>query len=344
MRHHVRLAILLTLFITASAMVCAQTAKPNGYIWERSFEGFYDNEDIYYIVTDASDQLTARWLAINYAPLLGLTDYDPDDPTGDGIGEIYFIANRTQYPVFSTQRGESDYTPIWRVWSVNWEDLGSSYILKSKGDESDPSSVLGAAALGLVELVDTGTFLVAPHVDNAYGECIPQSVAGNWSGPPYRRSSGSWFVRLPVYNVYVQNRQVTVLKTDFMNEDLADEFGGNFAPELDEMDSWVDFAFRWLVDLDAYPPRGVCPYSQWSVYSGSPSPVGWRNRNWDYTPFVWQFTVDRGSDYSNLYRNADIVEMLLLNGRFTLVDEDGEGIINSPRIIIPSSNTIKAWR
>jgi len=335
-RYLIPLVLALALVIGAATLVSAQTAKPNGYCWERTFDGFYDTEVVRFILTDVSNPVWARWLAINYAPRLGLIDYDID-----GVGDMFFVTNYPQLVVFSTQRGESDYTPIWDIDLVTWVDPNDAYPLTSEAE------VLAAEGAGDVDVVESGVIIDAPIVEDDDGNYIPQSTQGSWIGPPYRFFGGGRFIRLPIYNGYVDNRQVTFLKTDFADEDLADEYGGNYAPDLDEFsgDSDVlDVRYRWLVDLESDPPLGVCPANQWSVYGESVSPVGWRNRNWWYTPLREHITIFRTNmnDYSNIYRNADFVEFLLGNGTLDVDSEDG--VVNSPTIVIPYGNTLKYWR
>jgi len=344
-RHLIPLVLAIALVIGVPALAKADLLKPvpNGYCWEKTFEGYYDgNTVIRFILTDVSNPQWAKWMLINYAPILGLID-----PDSDGVGDVYFFNNFNQYPVFSTQREEDDYTPIWDVELVTWLDPNEAIPLLSAEEVSD------AAGDGLVEVVETGIILDAPHVENIEGEIIPQSMWGNWIGEPYKSYGGAKYIRLPVFNGYVKNKQVTFLKTDFENEYLAgeDQYDGNYAPDmgdlLEDYPYVFDVRYAWAIDLDADPKRGVCPVNQWSVYGEAPSPIGWGNRNYWYSPLREHFTIQRadGRDYSNVYRNADLIELLLGNGVLEFYNDDGDdGAVNSPTLKIPFGNTLKATR
>jgi len=191
---------------------------------------------------------------------------------------------------------------------------------------------------------------------------IPQAVRAGGSFP-FKFWKGNKFIKLPVYNGYVDNRTATFLLTDVGDsimqpqgmiigmvdgtaEDLATEYGANYYhyyyhsgryKAQNGLADILDVRYRFLIEA----PCWECPRNQWCVYGEAPSPMSWRNKNPHYIPLRIQFTLDRGTNCSSVYRNADLVELLINNGTLSLVNEYGDAIVNSPTINIPSGNTLK---
>ena len=331
-RRLVPLAIVSALVLAAAVSVFAQTAKPNGYAWVKTYPAYLDATKVELIFTDVSDQVWARFYDINYVSR-GETRPQTSHLVSNGsenLDRIYFVANRPQWPILETDPADG-YTPLHIIIIVTWINRNDAYPLLSEAD------VLLAESLGLVELTTPGLYLNAPKVVWEDGLIIPQAVTAG--GPfPFRFRGGCKFIKLPTYLGYVDNRTATFLKTDFEDYNLADEYGANFSPALhDANPSGMDVCYRFLIDA----PCWSCPRNQWSVYGEAPSPVLWRNKNRQYMPIRQHWTVDRGDDCLNVYRNAELVEMLIGNGTLSVVRPDSDGNMNSPTISIPSGNTLK---
>jgi hypothetical protein len=246
---------------------------------------------------------------------------------------------------------EDEVSPLHEIHVVSWVNPKNAYPLRSSDDIED------AETLGLVTEKDTEIVLNAPVVVWPEGwqdyTIIPQAVrAGGLF--PFKFVKGNKFIKLPIFLGYVDNKIATFLKTDFgqpikrtggyddelyyESEDLAEEYGGNYLPLLSEVDEDIlDVCGRFLIEA----PCWECPRNQYSVYGEAPSPMLWRNKNWQYSPIRRHYTVDRGSNCSSVYRNADLVWLLIKNGTLDIVDEDGDATVNSPTINIPSGNTLK---
>jgi len=345
------LIIAFALLLASVCAVCAQTAKPNGYAWVKTHPVYVEGEKAELIFCDVTNPVWARLYDINYlfpTPVFGADG-------GDGTDDIYFVANHQQWPVIEPlDGGTPTVSPLHKIHIVTWLDRGAAYPLLSGEDVEE------AEGLGLLEIYDTEIVLNAPVVVWPEGWqdyiIIPQAVKAGGSFP-FKFSKGCKFIKLPVYNGYVKNQTATFLLTDVgayrfkglgrslgtipTGEELATEYGANYyhfaiSAYTNQLRNGnvLDVRYRFLVEA----PCWECPRNQWSVYGEAPSPILWRNKNKQYTPFRQHVTVDRGSNCSSVYRNADLVEMLIDNGTLT---ESIDGIVNSPTIVIPSGNALK---
>ena len=336
-RHPIPLVIVLVLLLVFAGAACAQPVKPNGYGWFKLYSAYLDGEKAELIFCDISNPVWARLYDINYAPRLALTD----DANADGI---HFVANYPQWPII-VPADDTDVSPLHKIDVITWLNPRNAYPLTSHAD------IETARNLNLIKETVTQIVLNAPIVVWPVGwqdyTIIPQAVRAG-GAYPFKFSRGSKFIKLPVYNGYVRNKTATFLKTDFGPIDrlggvedaelLAEEYGGNYVPLLGQVDTGVlDCRYRFHV----HAPCLGCPLTQWSVYGEAPSPVLWRNKNWQYSPIRTHYTVDRSTNCSSVYRSAELVQLLINNGRLTLVEPDGDAICNSPTISIPSGGALK---
>ena len=349
--------LVLALLLASACMVYAQTAKPNGYAWVKTHPVYVEGEKAELIFCDVSDPVWARLYDINYVFLAGF-----EDAVGEGTDDIYFVANHQQWPVIEPlDRGEPMVSPFHEIHIVTWLVPGDAYPLLSGEDVEE------AEGWGLLEDVETEIVLNAPVVVWPEGwqdyTIIPQAVRAGGAFP-FKFSKGCKFIKLPVYNGYVKNQTATFLLTDVGSsilpdlgrslgtvptdtaEELAEEYGANYyhfttvsasakKDNDDDLEDLVGLRYRFSI----HEPCWECPRNQWSVYDEAPSPILWRNKNKQYMPLRLHVTVDRGSNCSSVYRNADLVETLIENGALTI--ESIDGIVNSPTIAIPSGNALK---
>jgi hypothetical protein len=90
---------------------------PMSHLSTPASHGFYDGHKDTFLSTDVSDQAEARAMHVNYsAPLGRVPMADTDD--------IYLFQGTmapNQLPVFGSEPGEHDYTPLWHEDVLTWK-------------------------------------------------------------------------------------------------------------------------------------------------------------------------------------------------------------------------------
>ena len=115
--------------------------------------GYYDNHKVLYIATDTSNKAEAMRDHINYAPSLARA-------LGTTVA-MYIIMNgkyANRGPVFASEPGKSDYTPLWQEVFVTWKTPSKAVPL-SKDDQID-----GLARKDVLTLTMTKTVLNCPII------------------------------------------------------------------------------------------------------------------------------------------------------------------------------------
>jgi len=118
-----------------------------------AWTGYYDSHKVLFISTDTSNKDEATRDHINYAP--GLTT------SLRYTLPIYLITNGAfagRGPVFGSQPGEKDYTPLWQEVKVTWKDPGKAVALGSD------TQITGLAKAGTLTLTMTGAVLNCPII------------------------------------------------------------------------------------------------------------------------------------------------------------------------------------
>jgi hypothetical protein len=93
-----------------------------------TFQGFYDGHKDTYLITDVSSKAQAKALKINDAPILAAVKAQP---------AMYFVQGRAapgQLPVFGSEPGEKDYSPLWTEVIVTWKS-GRRPVLLVRDDQ-----------------------------------------------------------------------------------------------------------------------------------------------------------------------------------------------------------------
>lgn len=86
-----------------------------GFVVFRLHRAVVDGKDAFFIRTDTSDQELATQEGLVFAPKIGSL-------ARAGLsGEAYFFEDEDQPVVLSSEPGRPDYTPAWRVNSVEWK-------------------------------------------------------------------------------------------------------------------------------------------------------------------------------------------------------------------------------
>ncbi len=112
------------------------------------FTGFYDGQEVQYIVTEITDPDSEIFI---YTPaLLGLPE--------DAVAEVYRVTNGhdDQNAVFDSIPGDENYSPLWQVYLVTWEDGVTPLVLRSVEE------ILMAEGQGRVVIEETSTIINCP--------------------------------------------------------------------------------------------------------------------------------------------------------------------------------------
>jgi plastocyanin len=118
-----------------------------------TWTGWYDDHKVLFLSTDTSSKAEATSDHINYAPSLV-------KPLSSA-GEIYLVADGSfagRGPVFGSQPGDSEYTPLWQEVLVTWKDPTKAVALGSD------DQIKNLAKAGSVTLKMTGTVLNCPII------------------------------------------------------------------------------------------------------------------------------------------------------------------------------------
>ena len=144
-------AAVLTLTLVASALALARDNSMGmgsaSRILRPAFHGYYDGHKDTYLSTDVSSKAQATALRINHSTQIG---------TVKGLPEIYLVEGRAatgQLAIFSSEPGESNYSPLWDETILHWKAGATPTLITSDtqidkiektGDltETDPHVVL----------------------------------------------------------------------------------------------------------------------------------------------------------------------------------------------------------
>jgi hypothetical protein len=133
---------------------------------------WYKGKVAYYIQTEASDKALAQQQDVNYVPLLA----NVLSASPAAVDDIYHVTNFTQGNVIPSAPipagpGNTDpnYSPLWQVSLVTWNQGTNPYVLKSEED------VKTAEANGLVTIVKTNIVVNCPVIYTPYGGLLPKA-------------------------------------------------------------------------------------------------------------------------------------------------------------------------
>jgi hypothetical protein len=130
----VPLAVAVALVATTAAALAARSGGPSmgpmTRVMRPAMHGFYDGHKDTFLNTDVSNRAQAREMHINFSAMLAKVPMSDTD-------DIFFFqgrAARGQLPVFGSEPGESEYTPIWHEHIVSWKAGVTPTVLKSDDD------------------------------------------------------------------------------------------------------------------------------------------------------------------------------------------------------------------
>jgi hypothetical protein len=129
---------------------------------------WYKGQVAYYIQTEASDQQVAQEQGVNFVPRLA------DAITAGAVDDIFAVTNFAQGNVIPSapiptgpNNADPDYTPLWQVSTVTWNQGTTPHTLKSEED------VLAAEAAGMVTIVETNIVVNCPVIFTPQGGLLP---------------------------------------------------------------------------------------------------------------------------------------------------------------------------
>jgi hypothetical protein len=126
---------------------------PEGRTTVHSFLGYYDGHKDTFLSPDTSSRSEATMDHINYSAALGRTLKTTE--------EIYLFSGRMasgQLPVFTSEPGETSYTPLWREEIVTWKPGAKPTLVTSD------TAVDALRKKGSISVRETSTVLNCPIV------------------------------------------------------------------------------------------------------------------------------------------------------------------------------------
>lgn len=316
---------LMLVLICASASL-AVFPKPDGQIKLQLQQGFVDDEIAWFICTDTSDINTAFAQNLNLAPPL-------KSLIGNAANKLFIVCNApcTQGPVFCAAPGDNDYSGKWQEFIIKFKPGFERQVTNC--DKADDDNPTGLPPKSEATITETNIVIDCPIVAigqlggpwRAMGGNVTYRIPEGITHDPLRKT-----ITLPTFNVFCSNpltQQVMVdrvIIVDVGDKTLAFQLGANFAPRLKRADE--ENVEQFFV-FTANKPCLVPPF-QFPIMEECPFPLGPRNSNFEYTPTVRVFTIDRSKvNPCTLFTQADVVEDLIDDG--VLLQKKGFVTINA---------------
>jgi hypothetical protein len=250
--------------------------------------GYYDGHIDLMLSTDVSSKPQAKSQNINYSAAL-VTQLPSKYPA------LYMVsgpAAPNQPVVFSTEPGETDYTPLWNETTVRW-NAGVTPVLLVKDDQ-----VKALAAQGKLSIEPTNNILNCPIVKVTASHDVPTASA----------------VTQPVVYGYYDGHVDTMLSTDVTSKAQAKSQHINYSAELATVAA-SKFPALYTVSGPAAPNQPV-------VFSTEPGET-------DYSPLWDEATVRWKAGVTPvLLVKDDQVKELASQGKLTI--EPTDIILNCP--------------
>lgn len=268
--------------------------------------GWFNDSQVLYIQSEASDPAVAQSQNVNYVPgLAGAANTDTVD-------DIYVFSNFSQANVVASapsplgpMNTDTAYSPLWQVNLVTWNAGVETQMLTSE------AAISAAAASGKIMIQKTGIIVNCPIIYSPMGGTLPTATV---IGEASQKS-----VILPLIQGWFDGAKVLYLQTEASDAGVAKDQNVNYVPRL------AGAANKDTVD-DIYV---VSNFSQANVVGSSPHPFGPMNSNLDYSP-LWQVTLVTWKDAgeAKLLTSEDAVNAAVTSGKATLQKTDI--IVNCP--------------
>lgn len=296
------------------ALICgspstAVVPKPDGYLAVNLAQGWYADQQAWYIGTATNDIRFAQTGGLVLTPKLSsaIPSFAPP---------IYIVQNFQQGPVFSatpTDPIATGYTGLWRVYYVKWTTAPPRPITNSSNESiANPTGlpVTGATITATNIVVDYPMLVLGPLGIAGPTYKIPQMVSFN---------AVSKTAVMPFFNVFCQDyitKKVSiksVLATESSDRDVAALAGLNYARALRTMDD-ANSMGGWALD----PFGAINPPAQLPILEYCPTASSWRNTNFNYSPIVKGHILVRvTASPSSIINNPTTVKQLLTSGALT---------------------------
>jgi len=125
-----------------------------------------DGRTIYYIVTDATPSGPAGMMGVVDAPTSATLI------ANSAAVDLFQFANGItgsgplgfQPGIAAGGPGDANYSPMWRIFMINWEDPTSAAVLETKAD-IDAYQQAGLISVGLARPMDSDHIVNCPFID-----------------------------------------------------------------------------------------------------------------------------------------------------------------------------------
>lgn len=283
--------------------------------------GYYDDQKIYYVNTEASDLGVATADGTTFVPKL--TNSIRVGATAD----IYVVTNNNQHNIvdsvpspFGPANAAADYSPLWRVTLVTWQTGFTPKTLTSE------AAVLAARDAGMITLTATDIVVNCPVIATPWGH-LPSAIAINIEDDDEAETST---VTLPLTKGFINGKTTFYINTDTSDAGVAASDGTNFVPKLAG-------AHASGSEADIFPFFGKTNPAQRNVVDSVPTPVGPGNTDPQYSPLWDVVPVKFANQARNSYplvKSTAQIDVLKASGDLT-VGPEANIIINCPVVRSP---------
>jgi len=287
--------------------------------------GYFNDVEIYYVNTEASDIGVATMDGTTFVPKLSIAI------DVGATADIYAVTNFTQHNIVDSvpdplgpDNADPDYSPLWRVTLVTWQP---GFIPETLTSEA---AVLNARDAGKVTLTATDIVVNCAVVVTPWGQ-LPSAIAVHLADD----DDGIDTITLPLIKGFVNGKTIFYINTEASDQGVATTDGTNFVPKLAATHASG-------AEADIFPFFGNANPAQHNVVDSTPAPVGPGNTDPQYSP-LWDVVpaqfVDQSRHEYPLVRSVAKIDKLVSRGELTAGPEPGI-IVNCPIVRAPRSH---AW-
>lgn len=257
-----------------------------GFVTMKLHKGSFGGKDVHYVRTDTSDDEFAKSEELVFVPkLTGLSQPGRS-------GEVYLFENDDQAAVFSSEPGQSGYTPAWTVHRAKW--VSEPKPLASVA-EIDAAVAAGALSVERTNIVvnysmvkwSTGSLPVDTKKDSYFGTGQvleePDTTAGR--------------VSFKLSECYPGNRYFVV---DHSIKPAAEMTSTAFSPGLHKVATEAGATGRTNVFMNGVEGPGPMGF-QPSVFDFSAGEAAW-SPYWDHFAYKWT----EGAEARLIVNQADL--------------------------------------
>lgn len=244
-----------------------------GFVTFRLQKGTFNAKDVYFIRTDASDEAYAKQEKLVPVPkLAGLA-------AAGMTGSAYLVSGGLpdQATVLSSEPGQSDYTPAWRIHRVTWK--------KSPRKLSSVADVQAAEKAGEVAIEQTSIVLNGPVVKWSSGQLSTDTVRTEYLGPGQLLEPPDVTARTVKFKLHECFPGVRYIVTDVSLKPMAGGMNVGHSPRLENTPK-ANATGRtnvFMNGLKGSGPMGFQP-SVFDSRAGSPT---W-SPYWDHMTYAWK--------------------------------------------------------